>query len=119
MNVLEFYNKTHGSYNEVLSRLQNEKIVIKFLKKFLDDNTFDCLNKSINDHNYQDAFRYAHTLKGICLNLGLNDVLEYDCPLTESLRNSKSIDENKVLDQFCKLKQNYNNTINLIKTIEL
>ena len=41
----------------------------------------------MNDKNYEDAFRSAHTLKGVCQNLSFDRLYEVSHELTELLRD--------------------------------
>lgn len=49
---------------EVLSRLQREQTVQKFVLKFLDDKSFSSLETALQNRNYEEALRFVHTLKG-------------------------------------------------------
>ena len=86
MTLEECYNKFGGDYKLVLSRLMMDKIVDRFIRKFLDDPSYNLLITSLNDKNYEEAFRAAHTLKGLCLNLCLDGLLKPIMELTEALR---------------------------------
>ena len=44
------------------------------------------LTESLKEKDGECAFRAAHTLKGVCANLGLDRLYEADCELTEKLR---------------------------------
>lgn len=54
----------------------NEVMYVKFLSKFVQDNTYDNLQKALNEKDYERAMGFAHTLKGITGNLGM-DVLAF------------------------------------------
>ena len=41
----------------------------------------------MKDKNYEDAFRSAHTLKGVCQNLSFDRLYEVSYELTELLRD--------------------------------
>lgn len=64
----------------------NETLYIKFLKKFLDDQNYDNLQKEIDNRNADEAFRCAHTLKGLGANLGMMNLYHSIAPLVETLR---------------------------------
>ncbi|MBR5512562.1 MAG: Hpt domain-containing protein [Ruminococcus sp.] len=86
MKLKNFYEKTNGDYNEVVRRLVNEKLVMKYLKKFPDGNYFQQLKSSVAEQDYETAFRFAHTLKGLCLTLGFENMSKPVIELTEKLR---------------------------------
>lgn len=70
MTIQECYTKMGADYAPVLQRLGSERIVTKFALRFLEDKTFSGLCDALDAHDAEEAFRMAHTLKGICLNLG-------------------------------------------------
>ncbi len=89
MTLKECYEILGGGYEDVLSRFMSERLVQKFVIKFLDDKSFDTLKSSLEIGNYEEAFRAAHTIKGICQNLGFEKLLHSSSSLTEALRNKQ------------------------------
>ena len=87
MNIAEFYQSLGVNVNDVLNRLRNEGLIKKYLLKFAEDSSFSDLEKAISEKNYQNAFRAAHTIKGICLNLELRSLSGPSVELTELLRS--------------------------------
>ena len=71
MTVKECYEQMGADYEGVLGRLRSEVLIKKFAKKFLDDGSFRSLKDNLAQKNGEEAFRAAHTLKGVCQNLGL------------------------------------------------
>ena len=54
--------------------------------KFLDDNSYANLKEAIAAGNVEEAFRAAHTLKGVCLNLGFDNLYKASSAITEIFR---------------------------------
>ena len=75
MSIEECYRQIGGDYNQVLARLMTPKLVARFIAKFLGDNSFDLLRTALEQGNCKEAFRAAHTLKGVCQSLGLGNLL--------------------------------------------
>ena len=71
MKLNEFYMAVDGNYEDAMERLQNEMFVGKFLRMLPRDGSMTPLEKAMADGRANDAFRAAHTLKGIALNLSL------------------------------------------------
>ena len=86
MTIRECYGELGLDFDAVLSRLVNEKLVQKFALKFLDDPSFQNLKDALDSKDVETAFRAAHTLKGVCLNLGFSSLYEVSAQLTEDLR---------------------------------
>ena len=76
-----------GDYQDALGRLRSDRLVQKFVLKFLADGSYDLLTQSMEEENYAEAFRAAHTIKGVCQNLGLTKLLNSSSELAEALRN--------------------------------
>lgn len=89
MTLKECYEALGGGYDEVISRLRSERLVQKFALKFLDDGSYRLLCDSLEAGDREEAFRAAHTMKGICANLAFNALLESSENLTEALRDGK------------------------------
>ena len=87
MTMRECYEAIRGNYEDVLRRLPNEALIRKFTLKFLEDQSYLQLKQALKDKNYEDAFRSAHTLKGVCQNLSFDRLYEVSNELTELLRD--------------------------------
>ena len=86
MDLKECYAAFNGDYEGVLSRLRSEKMVQKFALKFLKDSSYELLVRSLEEKNYEEAFRAAHTIKGVCQNLGFSVLGDSSSRLTEALK---------------------------------
>lgn len=89
MTLQECYAALDGSYEDVIGRLRSERLVQKFVLKFLDDGSFQLLLSSLEAGNGSEAFRASHTLKGMCQNLGFTRLGESSAALTEALRKGE------------------------------
>lgn len=65
----------------------NEELLVRFLKKFLQDNNYELLKDAMEEKRYKDAFTAAHTLKGLCGNLSLVSLFDIVDKELEFLRN--------------------------------
>ena len=86
MTIQECYAALEGSYEEVLGRLYSEALVQKFVGKFLTDKSFQLLEDSLKAEDYEEAFRAAHTLKGVTQNLSFTRLYRSSHEITEALR---------------------------------
>lgn len=114
MTLKEVYDKINGDYNGVIHRLMDEKRVKKFLLKFPVDTSFADLRKALESGDCDMAFRAAHTLKGVCQNLGITVLFESSNELTEHLRggNLEGSDE-----LFEKVAKDYDDTVRAISSL--
>ena len=86
MTLEQCYEALGGNYDEVSMRLPSPRLVSKFLGKFLEDPSFETLCAQLQAGNRPEAFRSAHTLKGVCANLSFSRLLSSAEALTEVLR---------------------------------
>lgn len=87
MTLRRFYREAGGDADEVLARLGSEEMLRRFLKKFPGDPSFSELCTAFRTRDAETAFRAAHTLKGLCLNLGFGALCRPATLLTEALRS--------------------------------
>lgn len=86
MTLKEFYEALGENYAEVFGRFGDESFLKRFVIKFLDDPSFFDLKTALGNRDIEAAFRAAHTLKGICLNLGFHALYKESAAVTEKLR---------------------------------
>ena len=116
MTVQECYEAFGGNYQEVVSRLRTDERIARFLQKVVDDGSYQLLVDSIATNNVDEAFRAAHTLKGVCGNLSITRFGESSSALCEYLREKRIIDDT-VQSMFQKVKEDYELTISSIKQL--
>ncbi len=115
MTLQECYTELGGNYNDVISRLRSERLVTKFVVKFLDDDSCALLLQSMEAENYGEAFRAAHTIKGVCQNLGFTKLYEISNQLNEALRNGLSPEAPALAED---VKAEYQRTVTTIKAFK-
>ena len=115
MTIRECYEELGLDFNAVLSRLVNEKLVQKFALKFLDDPSFQNLKEALDAKDVETAFRAAHTLKGVCLNLGFDNLFTVSSELTEKLRAGELDGTDEM---FQKVKEQYEITVAAIRGMQ-
>ena len=86
MNLKDCYKAMEGNYDEAVRRLRSEGLVQKFVLRFLDDGSYDLLCRSVEAGDCEEAFRAAHTIKGVCQNLSLTRLQASSSALAEALR---------------------------------
>lgn len=112
MTLKECYENIGGDYDDVLGRFRREALVEKFVLKFPEDKSYTELCRAIDENNGENAFRAAHTIKGVCQNLGFTVLFSRACELTEDLR-AFAITE-KTLELFRQVSSLYEKTVSQI-----
>lgn len=114
MNLREFYDAVFGSYQEAIDRFQSEALVTRFVLKFLEDPSFGELESALAAGSTKDAFRAAHTLKGVAMNLSLTKLGEVSSAMTELLRAERLGEAQDYLPQ---VKAAYDVTVEALKKL--
>ena len=117
MTVKECYEKMGANYDEVFSRLRTDERIEKFLVKVANDGSFALLCSSLAEHNMEDAFRAAHTLKGVCMNLSLTTLMHSAETITEALRGRSEYGAD-LEPLLASVKENYEMTVACIRELE-
>lgn len=91
MKLRAFYDQCGGSYEGTIARFQGEERVLKFLRMLPADESLPELTAAMTREDAHTAFCAAHTIKGIALNLGLNQLATKASALTETLRGKEII----------------------------
>lgn len=114
MNIKECYEKMGADFNAVVGRLGSEALIKRFAFKFLDDTSFQSLKEGLEKGDGEQAFRAAHTLKGVCLNLGFDNLYKVSNEITEQLRGK---DVSGTEEMFKAVEEQYQITIDAIRSV--
>ena len=114
MTLQECYAALGGDYDEVIGRLRSERMVQKFALKFLNDGSYELLCQSMEQKNYEEAFRAAHTIKGVCQNLSFSKLYESSSQLSEALRSGWTPEADDLLLQ---VRRDYQLTTDALKEL--
>ena len=113
MTIKEMYDKVGGGYEEIFGRFGQDSLIDMFLGAFAEEPSFGQLKAVMEKDDMTEAFKMAHTLKGVCDNISFARLREDAYTITEALRNGKDIPLAKEL--FVKFEADYNETIAAIK----
>ncbi len=115
MTLQECYTAMGGNYEDVIGRLRAERLVQKFVLKFPGDGSFDLLCRSMETEDYAEAFRAAHTIKGVCQNLSFSKLQDSSGRLCEALRNGYTPEADGLFDE---TKADYRRTVDAIHAFQ-
>ena len=86
MSLEACYAAMGGDLEGVRGRLLTDDRIRKFVGIFLEDKSFENLRTSLDEGNIAEAFRAAHTMKGISRDLGFTPLFEASSKLSDALR---------------------------------
>ena len=115
MTLKECYAAMNGNYEDAIGRLRSERLVQKFILKFLNDGSYSLLCQSMEEKNYQEAFRAAHTIKGVCQNLSIQKLQDSSSRLCESLRNGYTPEADDLAEE---VRADYAQTVAAIRSFQ-
>ena len=116
MTLQECYAAMGSNYEDVIARLRSERLVQKFALKFAGDQSYSLLQKSLAEKDYAEAFRAAHTIKGVCQNLSFTKLGASSSALAEALRGGVWHDSAAPLVE--QVAQDYQETITAIRAFQ-
>lgn len=102
MTVEECYACMGSDYRDAIRRLGKDERIKRFLIMALEDERMSSLSKALEEKDPEKAFRAAHTLKGICMNLSLTVLYESAAALADELRAGGITDKALVLAEQAK-----------------
>ncbi|WP_325200022.1 Hpt domain-containing protein [Oscillibacter sp.] len=115
MTLQECYAAMSGNYEDAIGRLRSERLVQKFVLKFLNDGSYDLLCRSLEEKNYEEAFRAAHTIKGVCQNLSIDKLQASSSRLCEALRNGYTPEADALAEE---VRADYAQTVTAIQAFQ-
>lgn len=118
MKLEQFYEEIGSSYEEAKRRLMSDKLIYKFVNKFLSDPSFNELESGLKSDDFEMTYRSVHTLKGVALNLGFDNLAKPCAELNEYLRDHKHDIDDYALGLFKEIKEKYLLIIELIREID-
>lgn len=77
----------------------NEKMVEKYLDRFLSEKSYQELVEALNSNEHEVAARAAHTLKSVCGTLGFESMQGQVIALENAIRNDHWDDAVKMMPQ--------------------
>ena len=116
MTIEKCYQQLGGDYATLKKRLPGDSLIKKFFTRFLDDRSFPDLCLAIQEGRREEAFRPAHTLKGVCANLGFDQLGASAGKLTALLRPVGSGISKEAVFMMNKVKHDYEVTESAIRT---
>ena len=115
MTIEECYQQLGGDYATLKTRLPSDSLIKRFITKFLDDSSYSELYDALQKGQREEAFRAAHTLKGVCANLGFDQLRNSASVLTELLRPEASDIPEEAAFMMDAVKHDYEVTVGAIR----
>mgnify|MGYP003229613010 FL=1 len=116
MNIQEFYDSIDESYENVSSRMMgNQKLVEKFVRKFLDDPTYGQIKEAVDKMDYDEILRTTYTMKGIASNLEFTHLQQKSAKAVDMIRAGQ---REEVLPVIGEIEKEYQKVIEQIQKLD-
>ena len=115
MTISECYEAMGGNFSDAKARLMTEDRIKRFALRFIDDPSFEQLKASLEAKDYENAFRAAHTMKGVCQNLSFDRLFASVYEISEALRGGKELTDMALFDAVA---VDYEVTVEALKQVE-
>ena len=115
MTIVECYQQLGGNLENVKTRLPSDSLIKRFIIKFLDESSYYELCDALQKGQRDEAFRAAHTLKGVCANLGFDQLENSASALTELLRPKDIGIPEEAVSMMKDVKHDYEMTVGAIR----
>lgn len=114
MTMEECYRNLGGDFDQVKQRLMSISLIERFIAKFLEDDSYSQLCHAMQAGERKEAFRAAHTLKGVSANLGFGKLLASAGQLTEALRPETDVVSQEAAALMEEVRRDYDATVRII-----
>jgi len=116
MTVQELYDSIGGDYEAAKRVLTMDKLIGKFIIRLLSDKSCEKLLLAASGKDNAALFEAAHSLKGVCANLGLLNISGMASEIAEEFRpgNSRKLSDDAVSEKIAALKEAYSHAISKI-----
>lgn len=117
MDLKTCYEAMGSDYADVTQRLPSERLIRKLLLKFPEDPSFRDLTQALETGDRATAFRSAHNLKGVCLNLSFSTLLHSASAVTEALREGTQTQPDTLQALYEDLRRDYERVLQAIRDL--
>ena len=113
MTTQELYANIGGSYDSAKRILQMDRMIGRFIVKFLDEKSCGKLFAAKEANDPTGMFEGAHAMKGVCANLGLDELSRMASDIAEEFRpgHTPAMSPAELDQRFDELKALYDRTI--------
>ena len=113
MTVQELYTRIGGSYESAKRTMAMDKLISRFVLKFLNDQSFQRLSDSWEARDPKGVFEGAHAMKGVCANLGMDSLSAAASEIAEEFRpgHDRKLEDQEITERVEALRKAYDVTI--------
>ncbi len=120
MTIAELYEQIGGNYEHAVQIMKKDKMINKYLLKLGSSGVGESLMAAAETMDPTQLFESAHAMKGVCGNLGLDELSAAASEITEEFRpgGQRSYSDEEVKTMIARVNELYQKTIDGIKQYE-
>lgn len=86
MTIQELYAEIGGNYEQAVKIMRKDRMIAKYIRKLKDSHLDEALASARRTMDADALFESAHAMKGVCANLGLDELAGQANLITEEFR---------------------------------
>lgn len=120
MTIRELYDNIGGNYDHAVQVMKMEKLIDRYIRKLKSSGVGEQLAAAGETMNPEKLFEHAHAMKGVCGNLGLDDLAAAADTITEEFRPgaTRKLSDDQVKAQLQKIDAMYRRAVDGIAAYE-
>lgn len=117
MTLEELYTQMGGNYEHAKQIMKMDKLIDKYVRKLKNSEAGEKLAAAGETMDPNALFETAHALKGVCANLGLDNLAAAAEEITEEFRpgNSRKLSDEEVKGKLLSISEMYQKTLACIE----
>jgi len=120
MTIAELYEMIDGNYEHAVQIMKKDKMINKYLLKLSNSGVYEQLMAAGESMDPTALFESAHAMKGVCGNLGLDNLSNMASEITEEFRpgSARSLSDEEVKAKLAAVDDLYQKTADGIRQYE-
>ncbi len=120
MTLQELYQQIDGNYDHAVMIMRMEKLIIRYLSKFPKSAVNEALQAAGETMDPASLFDAAHAMKGVCANMGLDNLSAMASEFTEEFRpgSARRLSDCEVKARLAAIDEKYQLTVEGIHQFE-
>ena len=120
MTIQQLYEEIGGNYEQAVRVMKSDRLIDKYIRKLKSSNVGEMLEKAGQSMDATALFESAHAMKGVCANLGLDNLANAADEITEEFRpgNPRRLSDDEVQAKLQAIAERYAATAQSISRYE-
>ena len=120
MTIRELYDVIGGNYDQAVRVMKSERLIDKYVRKLKNSHLDEMLAEAGAAMDAGRLFESAHAMKGVCSNLGLDELAKAADEITEEFRqgNARKLSDDAVRLKLSDIAEKYRVAVKGIEKYE-